>query len=165
MLRLFLLFILLIAACGHGADHHAGSGSAHHDNNPRPFNETRDAHADVDAALASAAERNVNALLILGGNWCHDSRGLAAKFEQPELASIIAERFSLVWVDVGHRDRNLDVAQRFGVETLLGTPTVLIVSPGGALLNAESVHDWRTADSRPYEDALEYFSRYAGVTP
>jgi hypothetical protein len=70
--------------------------------------------------------------------------------------------YELVWVDVGYRDRNLDVAARFGVVGLLGTPTILILSPGGALLNRDSVHDWRTADSKPYSETLAYFERYAG---
>ncbi len=135
---------------------------AHHDGDVRPFNESRDAMADVDAALERARHGGRNALLILGGNWCHDSRGLAADFERPELSEVIAAGYELVFVDVGYRDRNLDVAARFGVMELYGTPTVLIVSPAGALLNRESVHDWRTAASKPYADTLDYFRRYRG---
>lgn len=134
----------------------------HQDDNPRPFDDTRNAMADVNAALAAAEVSNKTVLLVLGGNWCHDSRGLAAKFEQPELADVIADSYELVWVDVGHRDRNLDVARRFGVPDLYGTPTVLILSPEKKLLNRGSVHDWRMADSKPYDETLEYFERFAG---
>ncbi len=133
----------------------------HHDDNPRPFDSSRNAMMDVDAALSAARASGRNVLLVLGGNWCHDSRGLAAKFTQPELAAVLAMGYELVWVDVGHRDRNLDVARRFGVMDLRGTPTVLILSPDGALLNRDSVHDWRTADSKPYDETLDYFGRYA----
>ncbi len=136
-------------------DHH------HDDDDPRPFDVTRDASADVDAALAAAGESGKNVLLVLGGNWCHDSRGLAAKFEKSKLARTIAENYELVWVDVGHRDRNLHVPARFGIPELYGTPTVLILSADGALLNRESVHDWRTADSKPYGETLAYFRDYA----
>ena len=133
----------------------------HHDDDPRPFNASRNAMQDVDIALTRASISGRNVLLVLGGNWCHDSRGLAAKFARTELAETIADGYELVWVDVGYRDRNLDVAARFGVMQLLGTPTVLIVSPEGELLNADSVHDWRTADSKPYDETLAYFQRYA----
>lgn len=136
--------------------------SGGHDRDPRPFDETRNAKLDADAALAAAKVSRRNVLLVLGGNWCHDSRGLAAKFEEPELAGAIADGYELVWVDVGHRDRNLDVAARFGVMQLYGTPTVLIVSPEGALLNRDSAHDWRTAASKPYDEMLAYFQSYAG---
>jgi hypothetical protein len=50
---------------------------------------------------------------------------------------------------------------RFGVPELYGTPTVLILSPDGALLNRASVHDWKTADSKPYDETLDYFQRFA----
>ena len=101
-------------------------------------------------------------LLVLGGNWCHDGRGLAAKFEKSELAKLIADKFELVWVDVGHRDRNLHILHRFEVMEIFGTPTVLIISPEGELLNRDTVHDWRTADSIPYEDTYNYFANFAG---
>ncbi len=140
-------------------------GHDHHDDDPRPFDETRNASADVDAALAAAKVSGKKPLLVLGGNWCHDSRGLAAKFEQPELAAVIADHYELVWVDVGHRDRNLHIAARFGVAELYGTPTVLILSPEGALLNRESVHDWKTADSKPYDETLDYFRHFTHDNP
>jgi hypothetical protein len=138
-----------------------GHGDDHHDDDPRPFDEGRDAMADVDAAFAVAQASNKNVLLVLGGNWCHDSRGLAGKFERRELANVIKDGYELVWVDVGYRDRNLHVPMRFGVPELYGTPTVLILSPDGALLNRASVHDWKTADSKPYDETLDYFQRFA----
>lgn len=144
-----------------GDDEKPGEAHGGHDDDPRPYDPDRNAMADVNAALAAAKVSRRNALLVLGGNWCHDSRGIAAKFERPELARVIAEGYELVWVDVGHRNRNLDVPARFGVADLYGTPTVLILSPEGALLNRESVHDWRTADSKPYDETLEYFRRYS----
>ena len=111
--------------------------------------------------LSSARKSGKRVLLALGGNWCHDSRGLAKKFETKPLKQLIDTNFELVWVDVGQRDRNLDVARRFGVEKLLGTPTVLVLSPEGQLLNADTVFDWRTADSRSMDDAISYFSAFA----
>ena len=133
--------------------------SKHHDG---PFDAARNASADVDAAFDVAAESGKNVLLVLGGNWCHDSRGLAEKFDIPPLTDVIARGYELVWVDVGYRDRNLDIAERFGVNQLYGTPTVLILSPTGELLNGDSVHDWRTADSTPYDVTLSYFKGFAG---
>lgn len=136
------------------AAHHASADDV------RPYSETADAMADADAAIARAQANGTNALLVLGGNWCHDSRGLAWKFGEPELADLIADNYELVYIDVGHRDRNLKVAERFGVTRLRGTPTVLIVDGDGALLNADSVHDWSTAASRSMDETTAYFSRW-----
>lgn len=134
---------------GHGAE------------GPRPFDAAADAMQEVDAALLAAKASGKPVLLVLGGNWCHDSRGLAAKFALAPLDAMIERDFHLVYVDVGYRDRNLDVARRFGVERLLGTPTILIVSPDGVLINADSVHDWRTADSRSLAETIAYFRTFA----
>ncbi|MEM9494918.1 MAG: thioredoxin family protein [Pseudomonadota bacterium] len=135
----------------------------HHDDDPRPYDPDRDAMADVDLALEAAAISGRNVLLVLGANWCHDSRGLAAKFQRPELARVLKEGYELVFVDVGQRDRNLDVGARFGVPAIFGTPTVLILSPSARLLNADTVHDWRTADSKPYDETLQYFEAFSPV--
>ena len=129
-----------------------------------PYDASRDAMADVDAAFAAAEESGRSVLLVLGGNWCHDSRGLAEKFEAPAMSPILARNYELVYVDVGRRDRNLEIAERFGVTELIGTPTILILSPDGELLNEDSVHDWRTADSKTLSATVEYFSRFAPDT-
>jgi hypothetical protein len=155
-----LIAIFLFAPVVTGCAATAKSAPAEADE-PRPFDEARDAMADIDAALAAAKARGTRVLLVLGGNWCHDSRGLASKFEDPTLAALIAARYELVWIDVGRRDKNLDVAKRFGVGDLLGTPTILILSGDGALLNASSAHDWRDAASRSLEETYEYFQDFS----
>lgn len=129
---------------------------------PKPFDESADAMADVDAALARASNQNRLALVILGGNWCHDSRALAMKFEDPRLAQIIADRYEVVWVDVGFRDRNLDVAKRFGFTEIRSTPTVLVLSGGGELQNGKSAEDWNDAASKPIEEIIDYFRAFPG---
>ena len=142
-------------------DREEAHGEHHDDENPRPYDPERNAMFDVDAALQAAQYSGKKVLLVLGANWCHDSRGLAGKFEKPELAALIEASYELVYVDVGQRDRNLDVGARFGVPELFGTPTVLILSLEGILLNKDTVHDWRTADSKPYDETLAYFQVFA----
>jgi hypothetical protein len=162
-LAILVLFMLAGCASGEGpeVDARAAFGLAEQEI-AEPFDVEADAMADVDAALARAAARGADVILVLGGNWCHDSRGLAWRLAQPEVAPLIAEHYELVYVDVGFRDRNLEVAQRFGVEAINGTPTVLVVSPEGTLLNADSVEEWRTASQRDVEDVAAYFGRWAG---
>lgn len=117
--------------------------------------------ADVDAALARAKQSDKRVLLVLGANWCHDSRGFAGYVERPEFAKLIERSFELVYVDVGRRDRNLDVGARFGAPQLFGTPTILVLTGDGKLLNADTMHEWRTAASKPYESVVGYFTAFA----
>ncbi len=119
----------------------------------RPFDPKANGKAEVEAALSRAKATNRFAIIVLGANWCHDSRVLAGWFATPRFAGMIAARYELVYVDVGYRDRNLDIAKRFGFKALKGTPTVLIVNGNGKLLNKKDAPRWRNAASRS-EDAI-----------
>ncbi len=126
----------------------------------KPYKKTAKASKNVDAALARAAAADKRVLLVMGANWCHDSRGLAGWFERPRFAAMLEPKYEIVYVDVGYRDRNIDIAQRFGIEEIKGTPTVLVLSPRGALLNPESAPSWRNAASRDEDDIFAYFDQF-----
>ncbi|MGB6229810.1 MAG: thioredoxin family protein [Litorimonas sp.] len=155
LLRAFCLaFALSLSAC---ATIHAGDGHAE----PRPFMTERDAHADVDAALTRAGERGTKALIVMGGNWCHDSRAFAAAMERPDMTALIESEYELVWVDVGMKVLNQDVAERFGLDGTPGTPTVVVARPDGTVLNLDDAPTWRNAASRDPDDIHAYFVEMA----
>ncbi|MGP1352344.1 MAG: thioredoxin family protein [Parasphingopyxis sp.] len=130
----------------------------------RPYDESRAAMVDVALALARAAMSRKRAILVMGANWCHDSRGLAGWFATPRFAEMLGSRYEIAYVDVGHpqegEGRNIDIAQRFGIAEIVGTPTVLVLSPEGALLNAETAPTWRNAASRSEDDIFGYFAAF-----
>ena len=126
----------------------------------RPYDEAADATAAVDAALARAVLSEKRVILVMGANWCHDSRGLAGWFAKPRFAAMLQEKYEIVYVDVGHRDRNIDIAQRFSLKAIKGTPTVLVLSSQGALLNRKSAPKWRDAASRSEDDIFAYFDQF-----
>ena len=115
------------------------------------------AMADADAALARAAASGKRVLLVFGANWCHDSTALAGWLETPRFAALAAERYEVVFVDVGvpqtGQGRNLDIARRFGLAEMPGTPALLVLSAQGELLNRDTATSWRNAASRS-EDAI-----------
>lgn len=123
----------------------------------RPYGVTADPMAQVDSALARAAARNTRVLLVLGANWCHDSRAFAGWLETPRFAALVEASYELVYVNVGMPQtgdgHNLDVARRFGLEAMPGTPAVLVIRPDGSPVNADSAASWRNAASRS-EDAI-----------
>ncbi|NNC73565.1 MAG: thioredoxin family protein [Sphingomonadaceae bacterium] len=130
----------------------------------RPYDAESEAMAEVTVALARAALFRKRVLLVMGANWCHDSRGLAGWFETPRFAQMLARDYELVFVDIGHpqrgEGRNLDIARRFGIEEITGTPTVLVLSPLGALLNPETARTWNDAASRSEDDIFAYFAEF-----
>ena len=156
---------LVIAHIASAADARGSKGTAHSEptyKEPRPFNKKAKAWDDVDAAFARARRNGKRVILAMGANWCHDSRSLGAKFETPAFQSLIADSYELVYVDVGHKSRNIDIAQAYGIDEIVGTPTVLILSSDGDLLNGSTAPTWRNAASRTVDDALVYFQAYAG---
>lgn len=124
----------------------------------RAYAVTPDAMADVDAALARAGANGKRVLLVMGANWCHDSRALAGWLETPRFAALVAERFELVFVDVGEpqtgEGRNLYIARRFGIENLEGTPAVLVLTEESQLLNRDTAASWRNAATRSEDSIL-----------
>lgn len=116
-----------------------------------------DAARDVDAALARASANGKRVLLVMGANWCHDSRALAGWLETPRFAAMVAERYELVFVNVGMPQtgdgHNLAIAMRFGLADFPGTPAFLVLTADGLLVNADSAASWRNAASRS-EDAI-----------
>ena len=123
----------------------------------RSFVVSSDASADVGHALDRANSSGKHVLLVMGANWCHDSRALAGWLETPRFQDLIASEYELVFVNVGMPQtkdgHNLDIARRFGLEDVPGTPSLLVVRPDGTLLNAGTATTWRNAASRS-EDAI-----------
>ena len=114
------------------------------------FDPSRDAMADVDAALAAARASGKHVLLVFGGDWCHDSIALTDTMAIPRTEAMLAVRYEIVRVHVPFSpdERVLPVAQRFGIAEVEGTPTVLILRPDGTVTNREDAPRWRNAASR-----------------
>ena len=127
----------------------------------RPFDQSANATEQVDAALARARISDKRVILVMGANWCHDSRGLSGWFAEPRFAAMLEPKYEIVYVDVGQKDRNIDIARRFGIKSIKGTPTVLVLSPRGKLLNRRSAPKWRDAASREDEDIFAYFDQFS----
>ena len=122
--------------------------------------------ADVKQALAVADSEGHRALVVLGANWCHDSRALAARLNKAPLAEVIADNYELVFVDVGYYQHGRDVTLEFDVPNFYATPTVLIVDPAtGSLVNDEDRHMWANAYRVDMPSSVEYFEKWASAEP
>lgn len=141
---------LLLAGCATVATKVAGGG--HDYPEAESYIVSNDAEADVDAALVRAAESDKRVLLVMGANWCHDSRALAGWLQSEKIAALVEKEYELVFVNIGMPQRgdghNLGIAKRFGLEELPGTPNLLVLTPEGELVNAETATTWRNAASR-----------------
>ncbi len=146
---------LALVACSGAPAPKTAAAPAHPE--ARVYDVRPDAMGEVDAALARAAANGKRVLLVMGANWCHDSRAMAGWLETPRFAALVAEQYELVFVNVGMPQsgdgHNLDIARRFGLTEFPGTPAVLVLTADGTLVNAETAASWRNAASRS-EDAI-----------
>lgn len=129
----------------------------------RPFDPAPSiiAQEAVDETLAEAALTGKHAMIVMGADWCHDSRALAGWFETPRFQAMLSENYVVRYVDVAQKDRNIDVAQRFGLDNIVGTPTIIITNSQGEVLNLDTAPTWRNAASRSEDEIYDYFAEFA----
>ncbi len=135
------------------------------------FQPSENVMAEVDALLVRARTSGKLALIVMGANWCHDSQGLLAHFNEPEMVAVIDRHYEQLLVDVGMLNKGAEVNRRFGLPVIYGTPTVLVVDPSNErLLNGRDMQQWYNAASIGLADTVAYFMsktipsvRYAAV--
>jgi thioredoxin 1 len=102
--------------------------------NVNPYDEAADAKADIQRALADASAAKVPVMVVFGANWCGDCKVLDLSFKEGASASQVAREFKIVKVNVGRFDRNVDIADSYGVPLKKGIPAVAIVSAKNEVL-------------------------------
>lgn len=125
------------------------------------YHETADAGAEIQRAIAQAAESHRSVLVVFGANWCPDCRVLDAAFQQGPSAPLIAGKFQVVKVNIGRYDRNVELAQGYGVDLKRGIPTVAILSGKGEVVY--TTREGELADARHMGDdgIFKFFEKVA----
>ncbi len=126
------------------------------------YNESADAKAEVRQALAQAATTGVPLLVIFGANWCGDCKILDMALKQGVSAPLVAKEFKVVKVNVGRFDRNVDIAQSYGVPLKNGIPAVVILSPMNQVLYVTREGELADAGNMGDNGIYEFFRK---VTP
>lgn len=154
MKRIMLLFAALLLA--------PAVWAADGQNYPeaRPFAVAPGPKAAIKTAFERARAADKRVMLVFGMDACHDSRALAGWFATPRFAAMLQTHYEIVWIDVGRdRKRHRNLAARFGVAPIVGTPTVLIVDAQGTALNRADAGGWRNAASRSEDEIFNYFAK------
>jgi thioredoxin 1 len=124
-----------------------------------PYDASADARAGIRRALADAARTHRNVLLVFGANWCEDCRALDAALRRPDNAALMAREFEVVKIDVGHFDRNLDIATDYGDAVSKGIPSAVVVSPDARILYATRAGELADARTMSASGVHDFFAR------
>ncbi|HEX8957695.1 MAG TPA: thioredoxin family protein [Burkholderiaceae bacterium] len=114
-----------------------------------PYDEQADAQAQVTQALSTAQQDKKPVLLVFGANWCPDCRELDKALHGRSQA-LIEGKFVVVKIDVGHFDKNLELAQSYGNPIKKGIPAAVLVSPDNRVLYSTKAGE--LADARHMGD-------------
>lgn len=110
-------------------------------------------------AVETAQQNHKLAMVVLGAQWCHDSRAVAAQFSKPEMQEILNREYELAFIDVGYLEDRREITEYFGYPTYFATPTVMIIEPiSGQIVNLDSLPKWSSGASVPYEEYLKDFA-------
>lgn len=129
----------------------------------KAYHPAQDPLTEVQQALQRAASKEKLALVVLGANWCHDSRAVADRIDQSPLKELIGQHYELLFVDVGYYEQGRAVMGHFGEAMYYATPTVLVIDPEtNVIVNNDNRQQWGAAATISMEQSMGYFQTYAG---
>ena len=127
-----------------------------------PYNEAANAKLEIKQALVQAAKDGVPVLVVFGANWCGDCKVLDLAFKEGVTAPLIAREYKVVKVDVGRFNRNVDIAESYGVPLKNGIPAVVILSPANKVLYVTKAGELADAGTMGDRGIYDFFRK---VTP
>jgi thioredoxin 1 len=148
MKRLLAIPALILAIAAHAAD--------------GPYNEAADARLEISRALSQATKAGVPVLVVFGANWCGDCKVFDMAMKQGTSAPFVAREFKVVKVDVGRFDRNVGIAESYGVPLKNGIPAIVILSPANQVLYVTRAGELADARSMGETGIYEFLRK---VTP
>jgi len=95
------------------------------------------ARIDLAAALRTAAAHHKRVILDFGGNWCADCQVLDIYFHDPINKPLLDANYVLVRINIGMRDQNLKIAERYQVPMDKGVPALAVLDEHGRLLYSQ----------------------------
>jgi thioredoxin 1 len=126
-----------------------------------PYDEAADAKAEITATLTEAQRAKVPVIVVFGANWCGDCKMLDTAFKSGASAPLIAKNFKVVKVNVGRFDRNVDIAESYGVPLKSGIPAVAILSEQGKVTYATRAGELADARKMGDDGVYEFLNKVA----
>jgi hypothetical protein len=113
------------------------------------FNEAADPKAQIATAVAGAAEDEIRVLVVWGSNDDERSANWPKIQRDPEVSGprFFSDEYKVVYVDVGHADRNVEIAAGYGMKlTAAALPAFTVLDKAGSPIGRASATDFSAAD-------------------
>ncbi|MDQ2833121.1 MAG: thioredoxin family protein [Acidobacteriota bacterium] len=119
-----------------------------------------DAHADIAAALGEARKKHKRVLLDFGGDWCGDCQVLDIYFHQQPNSELLDNHFVVVHIDVGHFDKNVDIAAQYNIPLNKGVPALAVLDSDGKLLYSQKTGEFEEIRYMQAAAVTEFLNRW-----
>lgn len=126
---------------------------------PLPYERLEVTETQVLDFIAQSKVSN-QSIIIFGANWCPDCRILEGTLLLPTVKSFIDDNFSVIHIDVGKYDINMNLLELLGIPRQEGIPRVVIFGQENNILNMNSTDKWRSARQNKAQEIFDYFQSY-----
>jgi thiol:disulfide interchange protein len=116
------------------------------------------AKTEIQEALQRAKAQHKRVILDFGGNWCGDCQVLDIYFHDPANKSLLEDNFELVDVNIGRYDANQDIAEHYGIPLKRGVPALVVLSPQGKVLLAQTHGEFETMRNLQSSDLTKFLN-------
>lgn len=124
------------------------------------YSDTADARHDIQQALAQAKREHKRVILDFGGNWCGDCQVLDIYFHQEPNLSLLEKNFVLVHVNVGHYDKNMDVADKYQIPVDHGVPALAVLDANGKMLYGQRKGEFKSMGKMDPQSVTEFLNEW-----
>ena len=124
------------------------------------YSDTADAHHDIAQALVTAQHEHKRVILDFGGNWCGDCQVLDIYLHQQPNLALLDSNFVLVHVDIGHYDRNTDLAEKYQIPLKRGVPGLAVLDARGRLLYSQKNGEFEAMRKVDPESVTEFLNQW-----
>ena len=124
------------------------------------YSATADAHTDIAQAIKTATTAHKHIILDFGGNWCGDCQVLDIYFHQQPNLSLLDDNYVLVHVDVGHYDKNLDLAAKYDIPLKRGVPALAVLDQHGRILYSQKNGEFESMRRMDPASVTEFLNQW-----
>jgi thiol:disulfide interchange protein len=119
-----------------------------------------DPHADIAAALKQARREHKRVILDFGGDWCGDCQVLDIYFHQSPNAELLERNFLVVHIDVGHFDKNVEIAAKYKIPIKNGVPALAVIDARGNVLYSQKTGEFRDMRYMEASSVTDFLNRW-----
>ena len=92
----------------------------------------------IEKAVETATKENKRILLIFGARWCVWCRALHHLITtNTDVMEVLDKYYEVVSIDVGHKDKNMDINEKYGNPIENGLPVMVVLDEKGNHLTTQ----------------------------